>query len=131
MARAEDGEAEQLEDWRALEERMGAWDYDVWTCACGERSLYRYDGATPRAPCSKCHHHTTTSERVVLQVATQLREGEAKVTTRCEFCGHQIVVHEVLPRLPAPSASGSNSGGSGGSSFGGGSSGGGGAGGSY
>jgi uncharacterized protein len=131
MVRADDGEAEQLEDWRALEERMGAWDYDVWTCACGERTLFRYDGVTPRAQCSQCRHHTTTRERVVLRPATQLYEGEARITTHCEFCGHEIVVHEVLPRLPPPSSSSSSSGGSSSSSFGGGSSGGGGAGGSY
>jgi uncharacterized protein len=131
MVRAEDGAEEQLEDWRALEERMGAWDYDVWTCACGERTLFRYHGVTPRALCSQCHHHTTTRERVVLRAATQLYEGEARITTHCEFCDHRIVVHEVLPRLPPPSSSSSSSGGSSSSSFGGGSSGGGGAGGSY
>ncbi|HEU4581345.1 MAG TPA: hypothetical protein VFS67_23975 [Polyangiaceae bacterium] len=135
MLRMPDGEAEQLEAWQAVEERMGAWDYDVWRCGCGERILYRYDGATPRAACSRCHHHTTTCERVVVLHPTQLSSGEAKVTTHCEFCGHSIVVHEVIPRLPPPSSSsssgGGRSGGSGSGSFGGGRSGGGGAGGSY
>lgn len=137
MLRMDDGEAEQLELWQAIEERMGAWDYDVWRCGCGERILYRYDGVTPRAPCVKCGHHTTTRQRVVLRPATQLLSGEAKTTTHCEFCGHEVVEHEVIPQLPPPgsssssfsSSSGSSSSSS--SSFGGGSSGGGGAGGSY
>jgi len=133
LTRLPDGEAEQLEQWQAIEELLGAFDYDVWSCACGERQVFCYDGAKPRAACAACHHHTTTRERVVTQAATLNSTGEATITTRCEFCEHEVIEHEVLPRLDPPSSSGSggSSDSSSSSSFGGGSSGGGGAGGSY
>jgi uncharacterized protein len=133
MTRLPDGAAEHLEPWQALEEELGAFDYDVWTCSCGERQLFRYDGASPRAECAACHHHTTTRRRVVIRAATQYHAGEATVTTHCEFCEHEVISHEVIPREDSSSSSGSSSSSSSSSSgsFGGGSSGGGGAGGSY
>jgi uncharacterized protein len=135
LTRVRDGDAEQLEQWQAVEERLGAFDYDVWSCACGERLVLCYDGATPRAACSACHHHTTTRERVVTQAPTLHSTGDATVTTHCEFCEHDVVEHEIIPRLDPPSSSSSSGGAgrssSGSSSFGGGRSGGGGSGGSY
>lgn len=134
LTRVRDGEAERLEQWQAIEERLGAFDYDVWSCACGERQLFCYDGATPRAACAACHHHTTTRERVVTRAPTLHSTGAATLTTHCEFCAHDVVVHEVIARLDPPSSSsgsGGSSSSSSSSSFGGGRSGGGGSGGSY
>lgn len=110
LTRLPDGDAEQLEHWQALEEEIGAFDYDVWACACGYRQLFRYDGVSPRAECAACHHHTTTRRRVVIRDATEshtpptLSEHLSRHEARsARFCAARFAnaKSSIMPRAPS------------------------------
>ena len=130
------GEADDdalLEGGQRAEERIKSVDYDVWRCVgCGHHFTLRYPRwVTGYAPCEQCHHRTKSSAETVIDLATTVSSGSARVVETCAFCTFRRDYTKVLPILEeSSSASGGSSGGSSGggsSSFGGGGSGGGGA----
>ena len=130
------GEAEDdalLEGGQQAEERIGSVDYDVWNCgACGHHFTLRYPRwITGYAQCPQCHNRTKSSTEKVIEAASAISAGSARVVEACAFCTFRREYTKVLPRIESSgSSSGSSSGGAssgGSSSFGGGGSGGGGA----
>jgi uncharacterized protein len=128
-----------LEKGPQAEERIGSVDYDVWKCgACGHHFTLRYPKRiTSYAECPQCHNRTTSSDETVIDPASTISSGSARVVETCAFCTFRREYTKVLPRIESSDSSsgGSSSGGSsssgssdgGSSSFGGGGSGGGGA----
>jgi uncharacterized protein len=118
-----------LEAGQQAEERIGSVDYDVWKCAaCGHHFTLRYPKwVSGYGPCPQCHHRTTSSSEGVIEPATAISSGSARVVETCAFCTFRREYTKVLPSIQSSgsSSNGSSSGGS--SSFGGGRSGGGGA----
>jgi uncharacterized protein len=118
-----------LEKGQQVEERIGSVDYDVWKCgACSHHFTLRYPKWFSRfAKCPQCHNRTKSSTEQVIERASTISSGSARVVERCAFCSFSREYTKVLPRIQSSSSSssGSSSGSSG--SFGGGSSGGGGA----
>jgi uncharacterized protein len=118
-----------LEGGQQAEERIGSVDYDVWKCpGCGHHFTLRYPKwVSSYAQCPQCHHRTQASAETVVEAATAVSSGSARVIETCAFCSFQREYTKVLPRIQSSGSSsgGSSSGGSG--SFGGGRSGGGGA----
>jgi uncharacterized protein len=131
------GEADDdalLEAGQQAEERIGSIDYDVWKCgACGHHFTLRYPKRmTGYAQCPQCHNRTQSSTEHVIDPASTISSGSARVVEICAFCTFRREYTKVLPRVESSglSSRGSSSGGSSGggsSSFGGGGSGGGGA----
>jgi uncharacterized protein len=126
-----------LEEGQRAEERIGSVDYDVWKCgACGHQFTLRYPKwVSSYAQCPQCHHRTKSSAENVIDPATTISSGTARVVETCAFCAFRREYTKVLPQIQSSgsSSSGLSSGGSssgmsgGSSSFGGGGSGGGGA----
>jgi len=123
-----------LEQGQQAEERIGSVNYDVWRCGtCGHHFTLRYPKwITSYEKCPQCHNRTKSSAETVINAATTMSSGSARVVETCAFCTFRREHTKVLPRIESSSSSsgsGSFGGGSGGGSgsFGGGSSGGGGA----
>ena len=117
-----------LEGGQQAEERIGSVDYDVWNCgACGHHFTLRYPRwITGYAQCPQCHNRTKSSTEKVIEAASAISAGSARVVEACAFCTFRREYTKALPRIESSGSSGgSSSGGSG--SFGGGGSGGGGA----
>jgi uncharacterized protein len=125
------GEADDdalLEGGQQAEERIGSVDYDVWKCgACGHHFTLRYPKwVSAYAQCPQCHHRTKSSTETVIDAASAISAGSARVVESCAFCTFRREYTKVLPLIQASDSSSSGSS-SGSSSFGGGRSGGGGA----
>jgi uncharacterized protein len=125
------GEADDdamLEGGQQAEERVRSVDYDVWRCgACGHHFTLRYPRwITGYASCPQCHSRTMSSAENVIEQATTISTGSARVVETCAFCTFRREYTKVLPVVQSSSSSSGSSGG-GSSSFGGGRSGGGGA----
>jgi uncharacterized protein len=119
-----------LEGGQQAEERIGSVDYDVWKCGgCGHHFSLRYPKWVSRyAQCPQCHNRTQSSTETVIDPASTISSGSARVVETCAFCAFSREYTKVLPRIEASSSSSSSSSSGGSSSsFGGGGSGGGGA----
>jgi uncharacterized protein len=121
---------------RALEERLGSMNYDVWACgACDAVVVVPHrKWLADYQRCDKCQRRTVQVRTKTITPATYHATGFAEVTLTCRNCGWTDTQHQTLPMLVrsgSSSSGGSGFSGGGGSSFGGGSSGGGGAGRSY
>lgn len=119
---------------RLVEERIGAVEYDVWKCACGELALRAISASSKFERCKECGFRTDCCTRVVvIDAPTQRAEGLRKWFYHCQHCNAQREETTVMARLPPSDGVGGGSlgGSSGGGGFGGGGSGGGGAGASY
>jgi uncharacterized protein len=125
LAEAEDDAL--LEKGQKAEERVGSVDYDVWKCGtCSHHFTLRYPKWVSKfAKCPQCRNRTKSSTETVIEAASSISSGSARVVESCAFCSFTREYTKVLPRIQ--SSSSSSSGSSGSSSFGGGSSGGGGA----
>ena len=125
LAEAEDDAL--LENGQQAEERVGSVDYDVWKCpACSHHFTLRYPKwVSSFAKCPQCRNRTKSSTETVIESASTISSGSARVVEQCAFCSFTREYTKVLPRIE--SSSSSSSGSSSSSSFGGGSSGGGGA----
>jgi uncharacterized protein len=126
------GEADDdalIEQGQQAEERIGSVDYDVWKCeGCGHHFTLRYPKwVSGYAQCPQCHHHTKSSTEKVIDPASTISDGSARVAETCAFCTFRREYMKVLPRIESSSSSSSGSSSGGSSSFGGGGSGGGGA----
>lgn len=128
MVRLAEGEDDALlEKGQQAEERVGSVDYDVWKCpSCSNHFTLRYPKWISNfEKCPQCRNRTKSSTETVIEAATTMSSGTARVVEQCAFCSFTSEHTKVLPRIE--SSSSSSSGSSSSSSFGGGSSGGGGA----
>jgi uncharacterized protein len=109
---------------QSIEENIDSVDYDVWQCACGERTIIGYvKRFSGYSVCGACHARTEQKTQTVLREATSSASGSAENTYICNACGAMRKEHVTLPQLVASSSSSggasSSGGSSGGSSFGG------------
>ncbi|MCM1035275.1 MAG: TPM domain-containing protein [Paludibacter sp.] len=105
------------------EEQVHSVDYDVWLCPdCKNHLVLPYTAQqTLYSRCPHCHAVTyTLLSDVILQSATQLRNGTGEKTYHCRHCGATDVKLYTLPKLPVVVVTGGN-GGHGGGGFSGGS----------
>lgn len=118
------------------EEDAESVDYDVWLCpSCNNHLILPYNAQqTIYTPCPHCGTITyALQNNVILQDATQFRNGTGEKTYHCRHCGHTDKKRYILPKIPVVITTGGNGRGGGfsGGSFGGGISFGGGAGGKF
>jgi uncharacterized protein len=118
-----------LEKGQGVEERIGSVDYDVWKCgACSHHFTLRYPKwVSGFEKCPQCHNRTRSSTKTVIEPASTISSGSARVVEQCAFCSFRREYTKVIPRIESSSSSSSGSSSSSSDSFGGGSSGGGGA----
>lgn len=124
---SEEEEDRFLNSAEQAEEQVQSVDYDVWLCpSCHNHLVLPYNkqqGIYSRCPHCGALTYALQSD-VVLQSATQLRNGKGEKIYRCRHCGQTDTKFYVLPKLPVVVVTG-GSGGRGGGGFSGGSFGGG------
>lgn len=90
-----------LSEAQRVEERIGAFDYDVWACPCGEVLVEARESWGSASACPGCSHKTVVAASNLVRAPTHEQEGSLQVTADCALCDFHEVTLRTLPKLEA------------------------------